>query len=88
MATWLCYFLLEKTVCRGKSVAEEACSPHGCWGADGKTKKQFAAGLDEQIRKSIDCKSNYSELSYSKADEYKKISTLLLLFNVESGCLI
>jgi hypothetical protein len=40
MATWLCYFLLEKTVCRGKSVAEEACSPHGCWGADGKTKKK------------------------------------------------
>lgn len=73
----------------GYLIAAEALSLQDVFNiADGKTKKQFAAGLDEQIRKSIDCKSNYSELSYAKADEYKKISTLLLLFNVESVRLI
>lgn len=56
--------------------------------AEGKTKTQFAAGLDEQMKKSIDCKVNYAELSYTKADDYRKISTLLLLFNVESVRLI
>lgn len=56
--------------------------------AEGKTKKQFVLALNEQIKKSIECKVNYAELSYEKPDEYKKISMLLLLFNVESVRLI
>lgn len=36
------------------------------------------------IKKSIYISSNYSELSYEKPLDYRKISTLLLLFNVES----
>lgn len=52
--------------------------------ADNKTKSAFHAGLDEAIKKSITISGNYSELSYDKPNDYKKISTLLLLFNVES----
>lgn len=52
--------------------------------AEGKKKKDFAAGLDDKIRESIFVKDNYADLSYEDASGYKKISTLLLLFNVES----
>jgi conserved hypothetical protein len=49
-----------------------------------KTKDDFKNSLDEYIRDSIKIKGNYSELSYEKLVDQKKISTLLLLFNVES----
>lgn len=49
-----------------------------------KTKDEFNAMLNGLIRKSISIANNYAELSYEKPLEYKRISTLLLLFNVES----
>ena len=49
-----------------------------------KTKNEFNASLNALIRKSIKIVVNYSELSYTNRQEYDKISTLLLLFNVES----
>lgn len=50
-----------------------------------KTKKEFRDSLDSYIKSSIAIKGrNYSELSYKKPLDYEKISTLLLLFNVES----
>lgn len=49
-----------------------------------KTKKAFRDSLDSLIRASIAIKGNYSELSYEKPQDYRKISTLLLLFNIES----
>ena len=52
--------------------------------SENKTKDEFNALLSGFIRKSIDIKGNYSELSYEKPLDYRKISTLLLLFNVES----
>ena len=50
----------------------------------GRTKKEFHALLDDCIQKSIEINGNYADLSYEKPLEYKKISKLLLLFNVES----
>lgn len=50
----------------------------------GKTKQEFRASLDSYIRQSIAIKNNYADLSYEKPLDYKRISTLLLLFNVES----
>lgn len=50
----------------------------------GITKKQFKSELDSYIKKSIDIKTSYSELSYEKPIDYSRISKLLLLFNVES----
>ena len=50
----------------------------------GKTKQGFRASLDAFIRQSIAIKNNYADLSYEKPLDYKRISTLLLLFNVES----
>lgn len=50
----------------------------------GITKKQFKSELDAYIKKSIDIKTSYSELSYEKPLDYSRISKLLLLFNVES----
>ena len=52
--------------------------------SDGKTKQGFRGTLDSYIRESIAIQGNYSDLSYEKAQDYKRISTLLLLFNVES----
>ncbi len=52
--------------------------------SDGKTKREFRESLDEYIRKSIAIQGNYADLSYDKTQDYKRISTLLLLFNVES----
>lgn len=52
--------------------------------SEGQTKQGFRAGLDDCIRKSISIQGNYADLSYDKPLDYKKISTLLLLFNVES----
>lgn len=52
--------------------------------SENKTKSEFRAALDEEIKKSIYISRNYSELSYDKPTDYKRISTLLLLFNVES----
>ncbi len=49
-----------------------------------KTKKEFRKELDECIRQSISISGNYADLSYEKTQDYKRISTLLLLFNVES----
>ena len=52
--------------------------------SEDQTKHGFRAGLDDCIRKSISIQGNYADLSYDKPLDYKKISTLLLLFNVES----
>lgn len=52
--------------------------------SENKTKIEFNSLLNGYIKKSISINGNYSELSYEKTLEYKKISTLLLLFNVES----
>ena len=49
-----------------------------------KKKDEFNAALDELIKKSVVISGNYAELSYEKPLDYKRISTLLLLFNVES----
>ena len=50
----------------------------------GKTKQGFRASLDSYIRQSIFIQNNYADLSYEKKPDYDRISTLLLLFNVES----
>ena len=52
--------------------------------SENKTKDAFNTLLDDYIKSSIHISGNYSELSYEKTLDYKKISTLLLLFNVES----
>ena len=52
--------------------------------SENKTKDAFNTLLDDYIKSSIHISGNYSELSYEKPLDYKKISTLLLLFNVES----
>ena len=52
--------------------------------SENKTKSEFRAALDEEIKKSIHISGNYADLSYDKPTDYKRISTLLLLFNVES----
>lgn len=52
--------------------------------SEGKTKTEFRETIDSFIRKSIAIQGNYAELSYQKSSDYKKISKLLLLFNVES----
>ncbi|MDR1775781.1 MAG: DUF262 domain-containing protein [Actinomycetes bacterium] len=49
-----------------------------------KKKDEFNAAFDALIKKSVAISGNYSELSYEKPLDYKRISTLLLLFNVES----
>ena len=50
----------------------------------GKTKQGFRSVLDSYIRESISIQGNYADLSYEKPLDYKRISRLLLLFNVES----
>lgn len=52
--------------------------------AKDKTKDDFRFSLDESIKKSIKIEENYAELSYEKYTDREKITTLLLLFNVES----
>ena len=49
-----------------------------------KTKEDFRSCLNTYICDSIRIKGNYSDLSYEKTLDQKKIATLLLLFNVES----
>ena len=49
-----------------------------------KTKDDFRESLDGYIRDSIKIKGNYSDLTYEKPIDQKRIATLLLLFNVES----
>ncbi len=50
----------------------------------GKTKQGFRSALDSYISESIAIQGNYADLSYEKPLDYKRITTLLLLFNVES----
>lgn len=52
--------------------------------AKDKAKDAFRNSLDALIKESIKINGNYAELSYEKPMDQKKISTLLLLFNVES----
>ena len=52
--------------------------------SEGKTKQEFRSVLDSYIRESISIFGNYADMSYEKPLDYKRISTLLLLFNVES----
>ncbi len=49
-----------------------------------KTKQDFRALLDSYICQSIAIPDNYADLTYEKVSDYKRISTLLLLFNIES----
>ena len=49
-----------------------------------KKKDELKKVLDELIKKSVEISGNYAELSYEKPLDYRRISTLLLLFNVES----
>ena len=49
-----------------------------------KTKNKFREVIDEKIKNSIKINENYSELSYEKETDRNRISTLLLLFNIES----
>lgn len=50
-----------------------------------RTKTEFVEALKEKIKAVIKSKNkNYGELSYRNANDYKKISKLLLLFNVVS----
>lgn len=50
-----------------------------------KTKKEFNDLLINKIKESVKLNNkNYGELSYENATDYKNISKLLLLFNVES----
>ncbi len=48
------------------------------------TKTEFKSKLNKFIQESITISENYSDLSYEKSTDYKKISKLLLLFNVET----
>lgn len=50
--------------------------------SENQTKADFKARLDDSIKKSVS--GNFSEMSYVKQSEYRKITRLLLLFNVES----
>ena len=52
--------------------------------SENKTKDEFNSMLNGFIKKSVAISGNYSELSYEKPLEYKRINTLLFLFNVES----
>ncbi len=52
--------------------------------SEGKTKNAFHAILNDFIKRSIATSGNYAEQSYEKPLDRKRISTLLLLFNVES----
>ena len=52
--------------------------------AANQTKDAFLASLDMQIKNSISISENYAELSYEKQADQKKITKLLLLFNIES----
>jgi len=52
--------------------------------SSGKTKKGFISALDSEIRRSIAISERYEDLSYEKPADYRRISRLLLLFNVES----
>ena len=52
--------------------------------SNNKTKSEFRNLLDDFIKNSIKIKGNYSDLSYENQVDQKKITTLLLLFNVES----
>lgn len=52
--------------------------------SENQTKDSFNSILNDYIKKSIVISGNYSELSYEKTLDRTKISTLLLLFNVES----
>lgn len=49
-----------------------------------KTKNSFISDLNEKIKLSIKSEKNYSEYTYDSSTDKKKISKLLLLFNVES----
>ncbi len=52
--------------------------------SSGKTKNEFRSALDSYIRDSVAISGNYADLSYEKPLDYKRITTLLLLFNIES----
>lgn len=70
----------------GYLIASDTCTLQKLFDlSKNKTKSEFRAELNELIKGSIDIRdANYSELSYAKAGDYRRISTLLLLFNVES----
>ena len=50
----------------------------------GKTKSDFLAALDEEIRESLSGKESWRDLSYENRQDHERIFRLLLFFNVES----
>lgn len=75
----------------GYLIASDACDLSEIFEMSAnKTKSQFHNSLDDAIKQSIKINKkdksvkNYSELSYDNPKDYKDISRLLLLFNVES----
>ena len=52
--------------------------------SEGRTKQAFRTELDKCIADSIRIHGNYADLTYEKLSDYKRISRLLLLFNIES----
>lgn len=69
----------------GYLIASEKMTLQGIFNLSaGKTKQGFHSALDSCIHDSIAIQWNYADLSYEKPLDYKRISTLLLLFNVES----
>lgn len=52
--------------------------------SQGKTKDAFHMLLDDHIRRSVTISGDYTELSYDDSNDRRRISALLLLFNVES----
>lgn len=70
----------------GYLIASETCTIKEIYdlSKEKKTKTEFKKSLDQTIKKSIDFKKDYADLTYENQTDCKKISTLLLLFNVES----
>ncbi len=69
----------------GYLIASEYCTLQDVYDASkDKTKEAFGESLDDLIRDSIKIPENYSDLSYENATQKRKMTRLLLLFNVES----
>ncbi len=69
----------------GYLIASEYCTLQDVYDASkDKTKEAFGESLDDLIRDSIKIPENYSDLSYENATPKRKMTRLLLLFNVES----
>lgn len=69
----------------GYLIASESCTLQYIYDISrDKTKESFGMSLDNLIRDSIRIPESYSELSYENTTQKRKMTRLLLLFNVES----